>query len=146
MNPARLARMRSGSLPDRGDALAIGAQHLETMFTLENIAQTKYELVEALPQDGRAFFPGDNDICLELYRKTTRPKALFGVQDRGEPLYMTAKDISHGPRGSTFRLVGPDGEEAMCTTRLLGGPDCLLGRLSGCWPAGSGRPSLRTRA
>ena len=50
----------------------MGPQHLETFFTIENVAKTKYELIEALPPDGMAFFPCDNEICLELYKKTCK--------------------------------------------------------------------------
>ncbi len=106
--------------PQYGLITSIGPQHLETMFNIETIAKTKYELVEALPADGMAFLPGDNDICFGLYKQTSKPKALFGMQQRGEALYMTARDIAHGPQGSTFRLVGPEGEEVQCTTKLLG--------------------------
>ena len=106
--------------PQYGLITSIGPQHLETMFNIETIAKTKYELVEALPADGMAFLPGDNDICFDLYKQTSKPKALFGMQQRGEALYMTARDIAHGPQGSTFRLVGPEVEEVQCTTKLLG--------------------------
>lgn len=106
--------------PQYGLITSIGPQHLETMFTIENIARTKYELVQALPAEGMAFLPGDNDICFELYKQTTKPKALFGVREREEPLYMTARNMAHGPQGSTFDLVGPAGESVRCTTQLLG--------------------------
>ena len=33
---------------------------------------------------------------------------------------MSARDITHGPQGSTFTLTGPDGSAVRCTTRLLG--------------------------
>jgi UDP-N-acetylmuramoyl-tripeptide--D-alanyl-D-alanine ligase len=106
--------------PRYGLLTGIGPQHIETFLTMKNVASTKYELVESLPQDGMAFFPCDNGICLALYRKTNKPKALFGFDDCGEPLTMTARDISSGPQGSAFILVGPGGEAVQCTTALLG--------------------------
>ncbi len=105
--------------PQYGILTSVGKQHLETFKTLENITKTKYELIEALPKDGMAFFPSDNDICFELYMATRKPKVLYGLTDRGEPLYMTAADISVGPEGSSFELVCPDGK-VTCTTRILG--------------------------
>lgn len=106
--------------PKYGLITSVGPQHLETMFNIETIARTKYELIEALPPEGMGFFPADNETCLDLYQKTEKPKALFGFDGHGEQLYMTASDIAHGPQGSTFTLTGPDGEAVRCTTKLLG--------------------------
>lgn len=107
--------------PKYGLITSVGAQHLETFFTIENVAKTKYELVDALPNDGMAFLPQDDGLCLGLYRKTRKPKMLFGLDaPHGEKLSMTARDISHGPEGSRFLLVGPDGRSIPCRTRLLG--------------------------
>jgi UDP-N-acetylmuramoyl-tripeptide--D-alanyl-D-alanine ligase len=118
--PGDIAEMCLLVSPHYGLLTGIGPQHLETFKTLENVAKTKYELIEALPQDGMAFFPCDNGICLELYRKTEKQKALFGFGECREPLYMSARDIVNGPQGSAFILAGPDGETAQCTTKLLG--------------------------
>jgi UDP-N-acetylmuramoyl-tripeptide--D-alanyl-D-alanine ligase len=118
--PGDISEMCRLVSPRYGLLTGVGAQHLETFKTLENVAKTKYELIEALPQDGMAFFPCDNAICLELYRKTSKPKALFGIGEYGEPLYMSAQGILSGPAGSSFTLIGPDGETAPCITKLLG--------------------------
>jgi UDP-N-acetylmuramoyl-tripeptide--D-alanyl-D-alanine ligase len=106
--------------PRYGLLTSVGPQHLETFKTIENVAKTKYELIEALPADGMAFFPSDNEICLDLYRRTDKPKALFGLDGHGEALYMTAGAIASGPEGSAFTLTGPDGESAHCAAKLLG--------------------------
>jgi UDP-N-acetylmuramoyl-tripeptide--D-alanyl-D-alanine ligase len=119
-NPGDIAEMCSLASPKYGLITSVGAQHLETFKTVENVAKTKYELIKALPPDGMAFFPSDNEICLNLYKKTNKPKALFGLDGHGEKLSMSARDVSSGPRGSTFALVGPEGETAQCTTKLLG--------------------------
>ena len=105
--------------PTYGLITSVGPQHLETFHTIERVAATKYELVEALPPEGMAFFPSDNEICRGLYAKTTRvPAALFGFS--GENLAMTARDLRVGSQGCTFTLMDADGEERECTTRLLG--------------------------
>lgn len=118
--PGDIAEMCRLVGPQYGLLTSVGAQHLETFGTVESVAATKYELVEALPPDGMAFFPCDNAICLELYRKTCVPKALFGFEGCDEKLYMSARDIRSGPQGSSFTLTGPEGEAASCVTRLLG--------------------------
>ena len=52
--------------PQYGLITAIGEQHLETFKTLENIINTKNELVESLPPDGVAFFNADDINCQQL--------------------------------------------------------------------------------
>ena len=105
--------------PTYGLITSVGPQHLETFHTIERVAATKYELVEALPPEGMAFFPSDNEICRELYARTSRvPAALFGFS--GENLAMTARDLRVGSQGCTFTLIDAGGEARECTTRLLG--------------------------
>ena len=56
--------------PEIGILTAVGPQHLERFKSIENIAKTKYELIESLPPDGLAVFNCDNAICAELADKT----------------------------------------------------------------------------
>jgi len=56
----------------------INEQHLATFGSQENIIKGKYELIEALPKDGIAFFNVKNKYCSELYEKTTVSKKLYG--------------------------------------------------------------------
>ena len=106
--------------PQYGLITSVGKQHLETFRSMEGVIQTKYELIEALPEDGYAFFPADNEICLELYDKTQKPKALFGFEGQGRNLDMAVDDFQTGPEGSEFVLIDRAGERAACRTRLLG--------------------------
>jgi UDP-N-acetylmuramoyl-tripeptide--D-alanyl-D-alanine ligase len=104
--------------PKFGLLTSVGPQHLETFGSIENIANTKYELIDSLPSDGCAFFPADNVICRELYGKTKIEKYLFAVDYDG-PAEARAKNIRCGSFGSRFDLV--IGEERIpCETRLLG--------------------------
>lgn len=104
--------------PTIGVLTSIGPQHLETFGTIENVANTKNELVEALPEGGIAFFAADGGWLDKLYARATCQKYRAGLtHDR---MYMRAEDISVGPEGSTFTLVCEDGERALCRTRLLG--------------------------
>ena len=106
--------------PMHGLLTSIGPQHLETFGSIENVAATKYELMEALPENGIAIFPDDGAHCTRLYTTTEGlDKALFGV-DEGEGRLVWAKDLSFGPEGSRFTLCTQDGQEEECTTQLLG--------------------------
>ncbi|MGI5878292.1 MAG: UDP-N-acetylmuramoyl-tripeptide--D-alanyl-D-alanine ligase [Christensenellales bacterium] len=115
-----IAEMCELVAPQYGLLMSVGPQHLETFGSLDNVARTKYELVEALPSDGWAFFPSDNAVCLELYRRTRGNRILFGIDGHGDPLYMTARDIRVTAEGSRFTLVDGEGNAIECATRLLG--------------------------
>ncbi|MDO8663302.1 MAG: Mur ligase family protein [Candidatus Wildermuthbacteria bacterium] len=58
--------------PKIGILTGINEQHMATFGSQENIVKTKYELIEALPADGVAFFNAKNKYCVELYEKTLR--------------------------------------------------------------------------
>ncbi len=106
--------------PQYGLISSIGPQHLETFGSLENIIKTKYELIEALPDDGIAVFPIDNDICRKLYDKTAINKLAFSLDGQeGYTTPLTIKDYSVATTGSSFTLC--DGkDEIFCQTILLG--------------------------
>lgn len=104
--------------PQFGLLTSVGPQHLETFGTIENIAKTKYELIEGLPAHGCAFFPADNEICRGLYNKTNIEKYLFAVEYEGSA-EARAENVRCGSFGSRFELV-IGGERIECETRLLG--------------------------
>ncbi len=118
--------------PEIGILTAVGPQHLERFKSIENIAQTKYELIESLPSDGLAVFNCDNEICAELSDKreqggspvrryATDPFPVASVSDRAD---LTATKIRHTAEGLAFtvhRDVGPENiTHAEIRTRLLG--------------------------
>ncbi len=56
--------------PKIGILTGINEQHIALFGSQQNIVNTKYELIESLPQEGTAVFNADNPWCLELYKKT----------------------------------------------------------------------------
>ena len=103
--------------PEIGILTSVGPQHLDTFRTVERVAKTKYELIEALPGNGEAFFADDDGICCELFEKTTLSKHLSGLDPEKDEIW--AENIHYSPEGSTFTLCrGTDRKE--CTTQLLG--------------------------
>ncbi len=104
--------------PTLGILTSVGPQHLDTFKTLERVIQTKYELIEALPGDGRGFFADDRDICLKLYEKTKKPKSMVSLHRTDCDVW--ASDIIATPEGSTFTLHEKNGESIQCTAKLLG--------------------------
>ena len=102
--------------PTIGILTSVGPQHLDTFKTIENITATKYDLIEALPADGTAYFQNDGGIVTSLYEKTEKPKLLVGAP--GSAAW--AEDVKVGPEGSAFTLCLGDGQSCKCETRLLG--------------------------
>jgi len=107
--------------PDHGLLTSVGPQHLETFFTIENVAKTKYELAQSLPKDGIAFFPMDDGQAEQLYRHHSGKKISFGFPRDGEKIPdFSAKNISCSENGVHFTLVDPLGQEVECVSSLLG--------------------------
>ncbi len=106
--------------PKYGILTSIGPRHLDTFGSLENIATTKYELIQGLPQDGIAVFGSGDDYINRLYALCKLNKCRIGTE-ADEGAYMRAQDLSFSARGSSFAMVCEDGEKVLCRTRLLGG-------------------------
>lgn len=67
--------------PKIGILTGINEQHMATFGSQENIIKGKYELIESLPKDGKAFFNAKNKYCLDLYNKTPGiKKFLYGQE------------------------------------------------------------------
>lgn len=117
--------------PVIGMLTSVGKQHLETFGSFEQIANTKFELIASLPEEGVAVFNADNEICRELSERNVavQEKLLYGIACDDE-LYMRAVDIGVGPKGSHFTLVGPEGDRIECHTKLLGEHNIL--NIVGC--------------
>lgn len=106
--------------PRLGLITSVGEQHLETFGDIETVANTKFELIEGLPENGAAFFAADGAWVDKLYaRGAACERFLTGTQGMG--LDMKAEDIAVGAEGSVFTLSDKrTGEKIECRTRLLG--------------------------
>ncbi|MBR1585099.1 MAG: UDP-N-acetylmuramoyl-tripeptide--D-alanyl-D-alanine ligase [Clostridia bacterium] len=102
--------------PTIGILTAVGPQHLDTFKTIERIEKTKYELIDALPDDGLAVFLNDDGIVKKLYDQTEKPKLLAG-DEQGDAW---AEDVTVSPAGCHFTLRFRDGGSIPCDTVLLG--------------------------
>lgn len=105
--------------PDIGILTSIGPAHLESFGSIENTIKTKYELIEALPEDGVAIFNYDDPNLKGVADKTTLKKIYYGIDDISK-LDIYATDINVNSHGSDFKLVIKDLGEIKCQTRLLG--------------------------
>ena len=125
--------------PHIGILTAVGPQHLERFKSIENIAKTKYELIESLPPDGLAVFNCDNEICAGLADKrehdgnpvrryATEPFPVGGFclgvssglpRPYTERAELTATNIQHTDEGLTFTIHTSVGTTEI-RTQLLG--------------------------
>lgn len=103
--------------PVIGLLTSVGPQHLDTFHTVERVAKTKYELIEALPEDGESFFADDEGICRELYAKTGKKRTLAGMDPSIDDVW--AENVRYSPEGSSFDLCTRE-KRIPCRTELLG--------------------------
>lgn len=103
--------------PEIGIITSVGPQHLDTFKTVERVAKTKYELIEALPADGFAVFADDDGICRDLYEKTGKDKMISGLEAEKDDVW--AEDIRISGEGSSFVLCTGN-QRIPCKTVLLG--------------------------
>jgi UDP-N-acetylmuramoyl-tripeptide--D-alanyl-D-alanine ligase len=93
---ARLARPRIGIVT------TVAPVHLELMGTIEAIAETKSELIQALPAEGFAVLNGDNELVRQMAAKAKCPIVFFG---RGDGCDVRAANIrGYGLDGFGFDL------------------------------------------
>lgn len=105
--------------PTIGIITSVGPQHLDTFKTVERVAKTKYELIDALPaKDSHAYFFDDGDICTRMYERTEKPKTLVSLTPGKGDAW--CDDISVSAEGSRFTLHLKDKGSVECQTMLLG--------------------------
>lgn len=104
--------------PDIAVITSIGVAHLESMGSIEAIAEEKLSLIDFLPEDGIAIVNGDDHRVLDGARKKGRK--LFVVSTSAGMGDCWAENISYGATGASFDVVLPSGERAPVSTALLG--------------------------
>ncbi|MFC1629905.1 Mur ligase family protein, partial [Patescibacteria group bacterium] len=80
---------------------------------------TKYELIQSLPEQGLAIFNGENKYCKELYRKTKKPRSLL-ISMKSKTSDIRAQNIKITKDFIFFKAQSRDGQEADFKISLLG--------------------------
>jgi UDP-N-acetylmuramoyl-tripeptide--D-alanyl-D-alanine ligase len=101
--------------PKHGILTGINEQHLEMFGSIENTTLAKFELIEALPEDGFAVINGDNDLVKENYAKYKKNFVIYGLGD----FSFSAKNIKINEEGTEFDLI-LDNKVYPCRTKLIG--------------------------
>lgn len=103
--------------PTYGVITSVGPQHLETFFSMENIQKTKFELADALPENGMLFVNGDNAYIQE--KAAEYPNKTFYYSEKTGEGYC-AKDVTVSQFGTEFTVVTPSGESERFQMKLIG--------------------------
>lgn len=101
--------------PKHGIITSLGEQHLESFGSKENIIKTKYELADALPENGRLYVNFDNEVI-----RNNLPKRKFIKYGTLDDCDYKASDIKVSSTGTSFRVTAPNGESEVFETKLLG--------------------------
>ncbi len=101
--------------PDYSVITSVGAQHIESFKSVENVKKTKFELIENTKKGGISFFNCADEGAKELYDKATNEKFSIGEENSD----LTFKVIKVDQNGSLF-TVNFEGESHEFTTKLLG--------------------------
>jgi len=105
--------------PQIGILTGINQQHLATFGSQENIINTKFELLESLPENGIAIFNIDNEyIDLEVKKRELKVKSKFySVRNK---LDIWAEDVRVEREFISFKVFSKDGDSAQFKVDLLG--------------------------
>lgn len=105
--------------PTIGIVTAVGEMHLETFKSVENIQNTKFELINSLPADGLGVINFDSEY-IRSYKGIKSNCRIIRYSTEGNGDYK-ASDIVYGAGGVSFTLNG--GEQY--SSRLLGAGNLL---------------------
>ena len=100
--------------PTIGIVTAVGEMHLETFKTVENIQETKFELINSLPASGLGVINYDSEY-IKSYKGIKSPCKIIRYAVEGEGDYKV-NDVIYGAGGVSFTL----GNGEHYSSRLLG--------------------------
>ncbi len=105
--------------PDIGVVTTVGVAHLETMGSIERIAEEKSTLVRCLKPEGVAVLNRDNPYVSRMAEHA--PGKVLTVSVEGKDATLQASHIRYGPEGTSFDVyLSSTGETQSFRTPLLG--------------------------
>lgn len=112
--------------PQMGVITAVGEQHLESFKSIENVQRTKFELADALPQNGIVVV--NNDFPYIANRGVANTECIrYAVSNNDQADYV-ASDIKYTPNGTTFTISGKNISKPLTlSTKLVG--ECNVSNL-----------------
>lgn len=105
--------------PDTSVVTTVGIAHLETMGSIDNIAQEKGDLVELTRPGGPAILNADDERVNAMAERAPGPVWRVSLNDAPEA-DLTARNVHYSTDGTSFVITDDTGAEAEFRTRLLG--------------------------
>lgn len=106
--------------PDIGVITNIGTTHLELLLTQERIAQAKWELIDALPEEGIAVINAEDEWSVKMAKQDLHTILFYGLEGAfASPHIKGVQPRSWGELGTTFE-VDFQGEKAAANLPLPG--------------------------
>ena len=104
--------------PQMGIVTAVGEMHLETFLSVENVRRTKFELIDALPEDGLAVVNMDSEHIAA--KPIDHKSALVGYGVKYHDADYRAVNIRYTPSETTFNVDYRGEVREGYTTHLAG--------------------------
>ncbi|HEX8236317.1 MAG TPA: UDP-N-acetylmuramoyl-tripeptide--D-alanyl-D-alanine ligase [Abditibacteriaceae bacterium] len=109
--------------PTVGVVTNIGPQHIELLGGMDKIAQAKAELIEALPNDGVAVLPVDDEYSQFLRERAPCEVVTFGSSETAD--YRVSEIVTSGEGCISFRISNPQGETCTLTLPMPGAHNAI---------------------
>jgi UDP-N-acetylmuramoyl-tripeptide--D-alanyl-D-alanine ligase len=104
--------------PDMGIVTSVGEMHLETFGSVENVARTKFELIDALPAGGFGIVNIDSEAAYNHIKANGIAVTTYAI-DNCEADYR-ATDIIYSAQRTTFSVEHGRAKDDNYATHLLG--------------------------
>ncbi len=104
--PGEMTRLAEMIKADLALITNVGPTHLETLGTVEGVAEAKLELVDALPAEKPVIINADNAELMKAARKRNRSYATYGIES---PSDFTAERLGLSKEG--YPMLRIDGAE-----------------------------------
>jgi len=101
-----IKRLAEIARPSIGVITNIGPGHLEKLGSIEGVARAKAELIDGLPEDGKAVLNIDDRFLKELAEANSGRLVSYGLLSGAS---VTASGIEESDAGIGFRLITPSG-------------------------------------
>lgn len=109
--------------PSIGIVTSVGEMHLETFGSVENVARTKFELIESLPADGLGIINIDSEAAARHTFSAAARCLTYAIENPSADY--RAVDISYAAHETAFDVVTPTGRHEGYTTHILGSGNLL---------------------
>jgi len=117
--PGDIAELCAIAQPDMAAVTSVGPAHLETMGTVQAIAEEKASLIQHAVPDAPVFLNQDDPEVAAMARHASGP--VWRVSASGDAAAdIVAQNIHYGPDGTSFSVTDDTGATVTFRTQLLG--------------------------